>query len=96
MDYGVIAEMAKKVKPKMIVCGASAYPREIDFKAFAEIANDVDAYCVADIAHIAGFVLREFTRARLGRPHLPPPPPIKHSVAREEDLFSAIKSGHNQ
>ncbi|HWQ65582.1 MAG TPA: serine hydroxymethyltransferase [Methanospirillum sp.] len=54
MDYGVIAEMAKKTKPKMIVCGASAYPREIDFKAFAEIANDVDAYCVADIAHIAG------------------------------------------
>lgn len=54
MDYGVIAEMAKKIKPKMIVCGASAYPREIDFKAFAEIANDVDAYCVADIAHIAG------------------------------------------
>lgn len=54
MDYGAIAEMARKVKPKMIVCGASAYPREIDFKAFAEIANDVDAYCVADIAHIAG------------------------------------------
>jgi glycine hydroxymethyltransferase len=54
MDYGQIGEMAKKVKPKMIVCGASAYPREIDFKAFAEIANDVGAYCVADIAHIAG------------------------------------------
>ncbi|MFH0966738.1 MAG: serine hydroxymethyltransferase [Methanobacteriota archaeon] len=54
MDYGAIAEMAKQVKPKMIVCGASAYPREIDFKAFAEIADDVDAYCVADIAHIAG------------------------------------------
>ncbi|PKL59329.1 MAG: serine hydroxymethyltransferase, partial [Methanomicrobiales archaeon HGW-Methanomicrobiales-4] len=54
MDYGAIAEMAKQVKPKMIVCGASAYPREIDFKAFAEIASDVDAYCVADIAHIAG------------------------------------------
>lgn len=54
MDYGAIAEMAKQVKPKMIVCGASAYPREIDFKAFAEIANDIDAYCVADIAHIAG------------------------------------------
>lgn len=54
MDYGQIAEMAKKIKPKVIVCGASAYPREIDFKAFAEIANDVDAHCVADIAHIAG------------------------------------------
>jgi len=54
MDYGAIAEMARKVKPKMIVCGASAYPREIDFKAFAEISNEVGAYCVADIAHIAG------------------------------------------
>ncbi len=54
MDYGTIAEMARKVKPKIIVCGASAYPREIDFKAFAEIAHEVDAYCVADIAHIAG------------------------------------------
>ena len=54
MDYGAIAEMAKQVKPKIIVCGASAYPREIDFKAFAEIAEEVDAYCVADIAHIAG------------------------------------------
>lgn len=54
MDYGAIAEMARKIRPKMIVCGASAYPREIDFKAFAEIADDVDAYCMADIAHIAG------------------------------------------
>lgn len=54
MDYGAIAEMARKVKPKMIVCGASAYPREIDFKAFAEISDEVGAYCVADIAHIAG------------------------------------------
>jgi glycine hydroxymethyltransferase len=54
MDYGAIAEIARKVKPKIIVCGASAYPREIDFKAFAEIASENDAYCVADIAHIAG------------------------------------------
>ena len=54
MDYGAIADMARKVKPKIIVCGASAYPREIDFKAFAEIAEEVGAYCLADIAHIAG------------------------------------------
>jgi len=54
LDYGTLASIAKKEKPSMIVCGASAYPREIDFKAFAEIAEDVDAYCVADIAHIAG------------------------------------------
>jgi len=54
LDYGIIAEMAKKEKPQIIVCGASAYPRTIDFKAFQEIADSVDAYCLADIAHIAG------------------------------------------
>ncbi len=54
LDYAIIAEQARKIKPKMIVCGASAYPREIDFKAFQEIAEDVGAYCMADIAHIAG------------------------------------------
>jgi glycine hydroxymethyltransferase len=54
LDYGVIEEMAKKEKPKMLVCGASAYPRIIDFKAFQEIADGVGAYCMADIAHIAG------------------------------------------
>jgi len=56
LDYADIADMARKEKPQMIVCGASAYPREIDFKAFGEIAEEVGAYCVADIAHIAGLV----------------------------------------
>ncbi|HUU75977.1 MAG TPA: serine hydroxymethyltransferase [Methanoregulaceae archaeon] len=54
LDYGVIEEMARKEKPNMLVCGASAYPRTIDFKAFQEIADEVGAYCMADIAHIAG------------------------------------------
>ena len=54
LDYGTVAEMAKKEKPQIIVCGASAYPRTIDFKAFQEIADDVGACCMADIAHIAG------------------------------------------
>jgi glycine hydroxymethyltransferase len=54
LDYGQIGEIARKEKPKVIVCGASAYPRTIDFKAFAEIAESVGAYCMADIAHIAG------------------------------------------
>ena len=44
LDYGAVAEMAKKEKPQIIVCGASAYPRTIDFKAFQEIADDVGAY----------------------------------------------------
>ena len=65
LDYGVIEEMAKKEKPKMLVCGASAYPRTIDFKAFQEIAEGVGAYCMADIAHICpDFVQRGFTRTR--------------------------------
>lgn len=54
LDYGAIEELARKSKPKLIVCGASAYPREIDFKAFAEIAEDVGARSMADIAHISG------------------------------------------
>ncbi|MBN1432412.1 MAG: serine hydroxymethyltransferase [Methanomicrobiaceae archaeon] len=56
LDYAQIAEQARKEKPKMIVCGASAYPREIDFKAFKEIAEEVGAYCMADVAHIAGLI----------------------------------------
>jgi glycine hydroxymethyltransferase len=54
LDYATVAEQAKKEKPQIIVCGASAYPRTIDFKAFQEIADDVGAICMADIAHIAG------------------------------------------
>lgn len=56
LDYAQIAEQARKEKPKMIVCGASAYPRTIDFKAFKEIADEVGAYCMADVAHIAGLI----------------------------------------
>ncbi len=54
LDYGTIGEMARKEKPRIIICGASAYPRTIDFKAFQDIADDSGAYCMADIAHIAG------------------------------------------
>ncbi len=56
LDYGAVGEMAKREKPQIIVCGASAYPRTIDFRAFQEIADDVGAVCMADIAHIAGLV----------------------------------------
>jgi len=57
LDYSELLKMAKEEKPKMIVCGASAYPREIDFKQFREIADEVGAYLLADIAHIAGLVV---------------------------------------
>jgi glycine hydroxymethyltransferase len=57
LDYAELLKIAKESKPKLIVCGASAYPREIDFKQFREIADDVGAYLLADIAHIAGLVV---------------------------------------
>jgi glycine hydroxymethyltransferase len=56
LDYDEIKKLAREIKPQMIVCGASAYPRNIDFKRFREIADDVDAYLMADMAHIAGLV----------------------------------------
>src|SRR5699024_5034887 len=56
IDYDEVLEKAKEVKPKLIVVGASAYSREIDFKKFREIADEVDAYMMVDMAHIAGLV----------------------------------------
>jgi len=56
LEYSEILEIARECKPKMIVCGASAYPRIIDFKAMREIADEVGALLMADIAHIAGLV----------------------------------------
>ncbi len=56
IDYDQIASMAREHKPKMITIGASAYPRVIDFKRMGEIAREVGAYLLADIAHIAGLV----------------------------------------
>ena len=56
INYDKVQEIAKIVQPKIIVCGASAYAREIDFKRFREIADSVNAILFADIAHIAGLV----------------------------------------
>ncbi len=56
IDYDKVLEIAKECKPKMIVCGASAYPREIDFAKFRAIADEVGAYLMVDMAHIAGLV----------------------------------------
>ncbi len=57
IDYEEVLKIAKEHKPKVIIAGASAYPRIIDFKAFKEIADEVNAYLLADIAHIAGLVV---------------------------------------
>ena len=57
IDYDNLSELARKNKPKLIVSGASAYPRELDFKRFREIADETGALLLADIAHIAGLVV---------------------------------------
>ena len=56
IDYDQVRDLARQHKPKMILAGASAYPRVIDFKAFADIAHEVGAYLFVDMAHIAGLV----------------------------------------
>lgn len=57
INYDKVLEIAQIVKPKMIVCGASAYTREIDFAKFRQIADSVGAFLFADVAHIAGLVV---------------------------------------
>ncbi|MBI2339401.1 MAG: serine hydroxymethyltransferase [Deltaproteobacteria bacterium] len=56
LDYDRIRDLAREHRPKLIVCGASAYPRQIDFKIFREVADEVGAQVMADIAHPAGLV----------------------------------------
>ena len=56
IDYDKVAKLAKECKPKLILAGASAYPRALDFKKFREIADSVGAYLMVDMAHIAGLV----------------------------------------
>lgn len=56
IDYEAVRALAKEHKPKLILAGASAYPRKIDFEKFAEIAKEVGAYLMVDMAHIAGLV----------------------------------------
>ncbi|GHP35283.1 serine hydroxymethyltransferase [Helicobacter pylori] len=57
IDYEEVLKIAQSIKPEIIVCGFSAYPREIDFKKFREIADEVGALLLGDIAHVAGLVV---------------------------------------
>ncbi len=57
IDYEQVAELAHRHRPKLIICGASAYPRTIDFRRFRQIADEFGAYLLADISHIAGLVV---------------------------------------
>ena len=66
IDYDEVRRIALEVKPNLIICGASAYPREIDFKKFKEIADECGAYLMADIAHIAGLVATNLHNSPIG------------------------------
>ena len=65
IDYDALRALAKKEQPKMIIAGASAYPRAIDFEKFAEIAHEVGAYLFVDMAHIAGLVAAGLHQSRV-------------------------------
>ena len=70
IDYDQVRELARKHKPKMIQCGATAYSRTIDFDAFRSIADEVDAVLFADIAHIAGLVAAGVHPSPVGKAHI--------------------------
>jgi glycine hydroxymethyltransferase len=70
IDYDQVADLAKKHKPKMIVAGASAYPRTIDFDAFGKIAESVGAWFMVDMAHIAGLVAAEVHPSPIPHTHV--------------------------
>lgn len=69
IDYDYLLDIAKQKKPKLIIAGASAYPRVIDFKSFKEIADKVGAYLLSDIAHIAGLVVTKHHPSPIGYSH---------------------------
>ena len=66
IDYDEVLRIAREVKPKLIICGASAYPRAISFKKFKEIADEVGAYLLADVAHIAGLIVTGYHESPVG------------------------------
>ncbi|MFN3782098.1 MAG: serine hydroxymethyltransferase, partial [Candidatus Kapaibacteriota bacterium] len=70
LDLNLVEDLAKKHKPKMITVGASAYPREIDFKGFREIADKVGAFLFADIAHPAGIIAKGYLQSPIPYCHI--------------------------
>ncbi len=70
IDYDEVRRIAKECKPKMIIAGASAYCRKIDFKLFREIADEVGAYLMVDIAHIAGLVASGYHESPIPYAHV--------------------------
>lgn len=82
IDFDQVRELALEERPKLIFCGGTAVPRTIDFAAFAEIAREVDAVLVADIAHIAGLIAGGAHPRPFRMPMSSPPPLIRRSEAR--------------
>lgn len=70
LDYEEIKKVARKSKPNIIIAGSSSYPREIDFKQFRKIADEVGAYLIADIAHIAGLVASGYHNSPIDEAHI--------------------------
>jgi glycine hydroxymethyltransferase len=70
IDYNQVEDLAKKNKPKLITVGASAYPRDIDYKKFREIADSVGAFLFADIAHPAGLIARGYLTNAVEHAHV--------------------------
>ena len=77
IDYQQVAELAEKHRPKLIIAGASAYPRTIDFEAFSQNCPKVKAFLMVDMAHIAGLVAAGSILLLSRRPILLPRPPIR-------------------
>ena len=69
IDYDQVRDLAKKHRPRMLLAGASAYPRTIDFRTFADIAHEVGAYLFVDMAHIAGLVAAGLHPTPIGHAH---------------------------
>ncbi|MGQ3887399.1 serine hydroxymethyltransferase [Legionella sp. CNM-1927-20] len=69
IDYDEVRALARKHRPKLIICGASAYPRLIDYKIFREIADEVGSYLLADISHIAGLIAAELIPSPIDDAH---------------------------
>lgn len=100
LDYDMIREVAKAERPKLIVAGASAYAREIDFKIFREIADEIGALLMVDMAHIAGLVAAKLHISPIPYAHVTTS--TTHKTLRgprggiiltnEEDLFKKLNS----
>ncbi len=102
LDYDAIRDKAIEVKPKLIICGATAYSRTIDFKKFRDIADQVGAYLLADISHISGLVIAGAHQSPVDHAHFTttstykPGGPRGGMIIMGRDLDLQIKVGKKQ